>query len=69
VAANTGTTIQIQIQGAEKLHARSSLGDVGEQNKDSFSRNYVSEMRPCSGTDHQTGSDKGLKSSKTTKVF
>jgi hypothetical protein len=45
------------IESVEKLHAQTSWGDRWDQNKDLFSRNYMSEMRPCSTTDRQIGSE------------
>ena len=44
-------------QNAEILHALTSWGDRGDQNKHLMSRNCMSEMRPCSATDRQIQSD------------
>ena len=45
------------IHGGEKLHAQTLCSDRRDQNKDLLSRNYMSEMCPCSTTDHQIGSE------------
>ena len=45
------------IDDVEKLHAQTSWGDKGNQNKDVLPRHRMSDMRPCSATDRQIGSD------------
>ena len=54
---------------AGKLHAETSWGDRGYENRDVLSTNYMLEMRPCSSEDRQIGSDEVWRSSKTTEVF
>ena len=57
------------LQEAEKLHAQTSWRDRRDWNKDFLSSDCVSNMRACSATDHQNGSDYDWKSNKTTGVF
>jgi len=45
------------IQGCRKLHAQTLWGDRRDQNKNLFSSNCMSDMCPCSVTDHQSESD------------
>jgi len=61
--------IYVCIQNAEKLHAQTSWVERGDQNKYLFSRNCVSETRPCSATNRQIGSVWVWMSSETAEVF
>jgi len=52
-----GGRLILRLQGAEKLSAQTLEGDRQDHNKGLLSRNYMSEMRPCSATDCHIGSD------------
>jgi len=54
------------MQGAEKLHAQTLWGERRDQSIYLLSSNYMSDMCPCSALDHHSGSNWGLKLSKTT---
>ena len=42
---------------AENLQAQTAWGDRTAQDKDLLTRNCMSDMRPCSATERQSGSD------------
>ena len=53
----------VTMQGHMDVKSMSKLREVvgRYQNKYLFSRKYISEIRPCSATDRQIGSDRGWK--------
>ena len=58
-----------RIPDAENLHAQTSWGDRKDQSKDLLTINSMSDICPCSATDHQSGSNEVWKSSKATELF